>query len=83
MHYLINWLKVLIYIKIHNNIAPTWSVFNDHHQGALSAPNLCDVAACRRAACVLCAVQSETVSLCTAHNTHAARHAATSPNIYI
>jgi len=49
------------------------SVFNDHHQGALSVPNytyiyvktlgkitslykLRDVAACRRAACVLCAV---------------------------
>ena len=55
------------------------SVFNDHHQGALSVPNcsyiyvktlgkitsLCifgDVAACRRAACVLCAVQSETAA---------------------
>jgi hypothetical protein len=23
MHYLLTWLKVLIYIKIHNNIAPT------------------------------------------------------------
>ena len=22
-HYLLTWLKVLIYIKIHNNIAPT------------------------------------------------------------
>ena len=51
------------------------SVFNDHHQGALSVPNytytriyvktlgkitllyiLGDVAACRRAACVLCVV---------------------------
>ena len=54
------------------------SVFNNHHQGALSVPNysyihvktldkimsLCkigDVAACLRAACVLCAVLSETV----------------------
>jgi len=53
------------------------SVFNDHHQGALSVPDysyiyvktfgkitslhtLGDVAACRRAACVLCAVRSET-----------------------
>jgi len=53
------------------------SVFNDHHQGALSVPNeiyiyvktlgkitsfykLGDVTACRRAARVLCAVQSET-----------------------
>ena len=51
------------------------SVFNDHHQGALSIPDysyiyvktlgkitsLCisgDVAACRRAACVLCAVHT-------------------------
>jgi len=57
------------------------SVFNDHHQGALSVPNysyiyvetlgkittlykLGDVAAYRRAACVLCAVQSETVGRC-------------------
>ena len=23
LHYLLTWLKVLIYIKIHNNIAPT------------------------------------------------------------
>jgi len=23
MHYLLTWLKVLIYVKIHNNIAPT------------------------------------------------------------
>ena len=29
-----------------------------------------DVAACLRAACVLCAVQNET-AFCTAHNTHA------------
>jgi len=53
------------------------SVFNDHHQGALSVPNqsyiyvktlgkitslykLGDVAACRRAACVLFAVRSDT-----------------------
>ena len=55
------------------------SVFNDHHQRALSVPKLSyiyvqtlgkitpfyilgDVAACRRAVCVLCAVQSETES---------------------
>jgi len=23
MHYLLTWLKVLIYIKTHNNVAPT------------------------------------------------------------
>ena len=38
----------------------------------------------RRVACGLCAVQSETdfVSLCTAHNPHAALRFATSPNLY-
>jgi len=61
------------------------SVFNYHHQGALSVPNLSyvyvktlskitslyilrDVAACHGAACVLCAVQNESLTLhCTQH----------------
>jgi len=79
MHYLLRWLKVLNLHKQYTIISllPV-SVFNDHHQGVLSVPNLSyiyvktlgkitslyelgDVAACRRAACVLCAVQSETV----------------------
>jgi len=56
------------------------SVFNDHHQGALSVPSyiyvktlgkivsyiLGDVAACRRAAYVLCAEQSHSAL----HTTH-------------
>jgi len=57
------------------------SVFNDHHQGALSVPGwsyiyvktlgkitslykLGDVTVCCRAACVLCAVQSESSGMC-------------------
>ena len=61
------------------------SVFNGHHQGALSVPNysyiyvktlgkitslykLGDVAASRRAACVLCVLH------CTAHKTHMLPH---------
>ena len=35
----IDLVKSFIYIKIHNNIAPTCFGLNDHHQGALSVPD--------------------------------------------
>jgi len=35
----INLVKSFKFILKHNNIAPTFLVFNDHHHGAFSVPN--------------------------------------------
>jgi hypothetical protein len=76
---IISLLRVSVF-NDHNQGAlsvPNWSYIYVKTLGKITSfYKLGDVAACRRAACVLCAVH------CT-QNSHAAlRHAATSPNLY-